>query len=72
MLYPWEIGPMREVVEQTGMVVIHDPYPLTHYTYRLSCGDVVQFPMPDRKAVACNACGDIIRADQERQAAAEN
>jgi hypothetical protein len=72
MLYPWEIGPMREVVEQTGMVVVRDPYPLTHYTYRLSCGHPVQFPMPDRTAVACKVCGDVIRAEQERQSAAED
>lgn len=69
MLYPWEIGPMREVVEQTGMLVIRDPYPLTHYTYRLSCKHVVHFPMPERTAVACKTCGDDIRAEQELQAA---
>jgi len=59
---------MRDVVEETGMTVIREPYPLTHYTYLLSCTHVVHFPMPGRKTAACPQCGDAMRraADEER------
>jgi hypothetical protein len=52
---------MRDVVEETGVTVVSDPYPLTHYTYLLSCGHVVLYPMAGRKAVACPQCGDASR-----------
>jgi hypothetical protein len=69
-LQKWEAGPMRQVVEEVaaGMTVVRDPYPITHHQYRLSCGHTVLFPMPERKAVACKACGEAIREQQEREA----
>jgi len=68
-LRPWEIGPMRDVVQQTTLRATTksdnhswpDGVPHTVWTYVLSCKHTIEFPMPNRVKCACTVCADEMR-----------
>ena len=63
-LYPWETGPMRDVVQQTTVRAITGPKgaPQTVWGYVLACGHTIEFPEPERYKCACTVCADEMRA----------